>query len=151
MSKSRVKQLGRKKNQNAGSPSMATNSRPNFGRPPGWLLLLVIFAVVGLSTYFFCERFLFVRVPLAIAGKWGVEGGPQDGATLHFHRNGAFTATVNVQGKEGVIQARVEVVDERIHIFSANPHTGKEEVQTHLIKSLTAEEMVPPGPERYAV
>lgn len=107
-----------------------------------FLILSVCFAAAAAGSYFLFQNFIFAQLPNEIVGAWGVEGGDQDGATLEFHRNGSFVARVNLQGREGIVHARVAVQDKKLQFTSMNPHTGKEETKTQIIKHLTEKEMI---------
>jgi uncharacterized protein (TIGR03066 family) len=107
-----------------------------------WLGIAVCFALAGVATYVVAENYLVTRIPEALVGKWRVVGGEQDGVTLEFHRNGAFQATLHRDGQAGVVHARVEVDDKKLHIISEDPKSGKTDTKTHIIRELTENEMV---------
>src|SRR5947207_2092354 len=68
--------------------------------------LIVVLTAAG--SYFVFDRLVLAKVPDALVGKWGVDGGIQDGATLELHRGGTYRATVNLRGSEGIVTGRLE-------------------------------------------
>jgi uncharacterized protein (TIGR03066 family) len=82
------------------------------------------------------------KLPDKLVGKWVVKGGKMDGATFDFHSNGTMVGRVNVDGKEGMIKARVRVEGNKLFSVTRNPNTGKDETSTLTIKTLSARELI---------
>jgi uncharacterized protein (TIGR03066 family) len=124
----------------------APNVARNLRRPPRtglrWLLAGVCILLTAGTTWAVFEYFVWNRLPSELVGKWVVEGGEQDGATFDFYRNGTMTGRINVQGKEGIIDARVRVVNHTLYITTLNPHSGSHERRTQDIESLTRTQLV---------
>jgi uncharacterized protein (TIGR03066 family) len=122
-------------------PSKSTGQR----KSRYWFRFLIIvscFVAAAVLTYAFFEYCLPGKVPNALVGKWGVQGGGQAEVTLEFRRHGAFQARVNAGGKMGGVDGRAEVEGDNLRIFSVNPQTGIEEAKTHIIKKLTETELI---------
>lgn len=90
----------------------------------------------------FVEFFVWNKVPSDLVGKWVVEGGEQDGATFDFYRNGAMIGRINVNGREGIIDARVEIKDSKLMTTTQNPRTGKAETRTQTIQTFNRNSLV---------
>jgi hypothetical protein len=113
-----------------------------------WLLVLACLVGGYVATCALVEYVLWPRIPSALVGQWRGKDG-QQGVTLEFSRNGAFTARATVDGKEGVVHARAQVDDANekvLHIISVNPQTKEEVKKTHIIHVLTEKELVMEDP-----
>src|SRR5262249_46711712 len=82
------------------------------------------------------------RVPNHLIGKWVIEGGEQDGATLDFFRDGTMLGRLNVQGREALVKARVLVEGNKLFITTQNPNTRADETRVQIIRTLTREALV---------
>lgn len=105
-------------------------------------LLVACFLVGGVGTLYVFDNYVWAKVPAEMVGKWGVDGGPQDGATLVFSRDGTLVATVNVNGKKGIIQSQVRVNGKKLTITSTHPITNEQKMQTQWIEKLTDRELI---------
>jgi hypothetical protein len=111
--------------------------------PWPWVLLAALCVLVAAgTTWALLEFVIWARVPGALVGKWVVEGGEQDGATFDFFRGGTMLGHINLQGREGIIEARVRVQDGTLLSTTQNPNTGRDETRAQKIRSLTARELV---------
>ncbi|MGF1578482.1 MAG: hypothetical protein ACFCD0_03880, partial [Gemmataceae bacterium] len=81
-------------------------------------------------------------IPADLVGRWGVVGGPQDGATLEFRRDGTLLANVNVKGFQGASRSRVRVQEKQLVITSRHPKTDETKTQTQIIQKLTRHELI---------
>lgn len=107
------------------------------------LIPLLCLAASGAGTYFVLTTYVFAKLPESIVGVWRVEGGEMHGARMTFHRDGAFTAKVRLDdGREVLVDARVELRNKTLRFTYANPATGKDDVKNQTIRSLTPTEMV---------
>jgi uncharacterized protein (TIGR03066 family) len=108
---------------------------------PRWALILLCLALgcggVLAGTWVLAEFPLFSNLPPELLGKWVVHGGPQDGATFDFYRNGSMVARLNNNGREAQVKARVVVEDKKLLTTTQNPHTGQDETRTSVIQELT--------------
>ena len=88
------------------------------------------------------EFFVWSRIPPELAGKWVVHGGPQDGATFDFSRNGTLEAHLNNRGTEHVLLGKVAVEDKKLSITTQNPQTKQDETRSCVIKELTEQTFI---------
>jgi uncharacterized protein (TIGR03066 family) len=136
----------RKKHQSQAAPQgqPVPGARPPRLRWP--LVLLGLLVLVGLlsagGTWALFEFVVWNRVPTALVGKWVVTEGPDEGGTVDFYRNGTMVAKVNNGGMEGIIEARVRVEGDKIHVTTRNRETGEEGVRVQTIKVLDAHRLV---------
>jgi uncharacterized protein (TIGR03066 family) len=115
-----------------------------------WLGVACCFVLACGTAYVLAENFLVTRIPEALVGTWKVVGGEQDGVTLRFHRNGAFEAHVRRGDQEPVVRGHVEVEDKQVHIISQDSATGAKDKKTHIIRSISENEMVLEDPRGVA-
>lgn len=118
---------------------------PQPPRPNPWPRLFALglcLVVSAAATWAVFEYVVWNRLPALLVGKWVVEGGDQDGATFDFLRDGRMVGRINVQGKQGVINARVKVEGVTLFATTRNPTTGQDETRTQIIKSLTNRALV---------
>jgi uncharacterized protein (TIGR03066 family) len=125
------------------------NPHPSTKSPPTsaslWyrgLLFVVILAATGGGTWAMLEYVVLAKLPAALVGKWVVKGGGQDGATFDFYRNGRMVGRVNVDGREGIIDARVRVESDQLLTTTRNPRTGQDETRQQTIQELTDKNLV---------
>ena len=71
-----------------------------------------------------------------------VDQGEQEGATFDFYRNGGMVGRVNLQGREGIIKARVRVEGAALSSTTRNPRSGQDETRRQTIKTITATSLV---------
>src|SRR5262249_32674194 len=86
--------------------------------------------------------FVWSRLPADLVGKWVVEGGPQDGATFDFSRNGTLEAHLNDKGMTRILQATVAVKDRTLLVTTRNPHTRQDETRSCVIRELTDRSLI---------
>ncbi len=101
-----------------------------------WILAAVVLLTGG-GAWAFAEFVVWNKLPSDLVGKWVVEGGEQDGATFDFYRGGAMTGHINLNGREGIINARVEIADDRLLTTTRNPRTGADETRSQKIVRLS--------------
>jgi uncharacterized protein (TIGR03066 family) len=106
------------------------------------IALVGVFLLAGGAAWAFAELVVWNRLPADLVGKWVVEGGEQDGATFDFHRNGTMVGRINLNGREGIVQARVEVDGNKLYTTTTNPNSGRDETRTQTIKTLTNRSLV---------
>jgi uncharacterized protein (TIGR03066 family) len=109
---------------------------------PHWVVPLLCVTVAAVATFALFEYLILSKVPRAMLGKWVVVEGEMEGATLEFFRDGRMLAKVNMQGKEGVIKAQVEVDGQTMRSTTVNPFTKMEETDTQTIVTLTDTQFV---------
>jgi hypothetical protein len=95
-----------------------------------------------LGTWALFEFVVWNRIPGKLVGKWVVEGGPQDGATFDFFRDGTMTGRINLQGREGIVQAGVRVKGDVLYSTTTNPNTGQPETRQQTIEELSRETLI---------
>ena len=99
----------------------------------GVVLVLLTAGGTGANYDFIAWR----RIPPELAGKWVVQGGPQDGATFDFSRNGALEAHFNFNGMDYVLKGKAVVEAEKLLITTQNPNTKQSETRACVIRELT--------------
>jgi hypothetical protein len=102
----------------------------------GRALIVLLVAAAATGSFFVCDRYFLAKIPAAMVGKWGVDGGVQDGATLELNRNGTYRATVNLQGSEGIVTGRLDASAKSLTFISVNPATGQEDYLRKTIVTL---------------
>ena len=107
-----------------------------------WVFLGLCLLLAGGGTWAILEFVVWAKIPSTLAGKWVVIGGEQDGATFDFYRNGTMVGYVNMGGNPGIINAHVTVEEDTLFITSQNQRNGREETKRHIIKTLSARELV---------
>jgi len=107
-----------------------------------WAVLLLCLVFAGGGAWAVTEFLILSKLPSELVGKWEVHGGPQDGATFDFYRNGSMVAHLNNNGRENVLKARAAVVDKKLFTTTQNPHTGQDETRTSIIRELTRSSLV---------
>ena len=86
--------------------------------------------------------YVFAQLPDEIVGTWQVKDGEMNGTRMIFHRDGAFTSIVTIDGRDISIEARVALHDKTLRFTIVNGLTGKQETKTQTIRSLTETEMI---------
>jgi uncharacterized protein (TIGR03066 family) len=109
---------------------------------PRWAIIVLCLVLACGGTVAFCEYFVFAKIPTELVGKWVVQGGPQDGSTFDFSRNGTLEAHINAQGYDHPLNATIAVDDKQMRITTRNPHTNQDETRTCLIRELTADSLI---------
>jgi uncharacterized protein (TIGR03066 family) len=135
------KQIDKKKRQAAAKKPQVP---PPAARRSPWRLLalgLCLLAAAGGSWAVF-EYLVWNTLPPALVGKWVVDQGEQEGATFDFYRGGSMVGRVNMQGREGIIKARVRVEGDALFSTTQNPHSGQDETRRQKIKTITATSLV---------
>ncbi|HMF18152.1 MAG TPA: hypothetical protein VKE98_13150 [Gemmataceae bacterium] len=150
MSATKKEKSKKTRKNNAPLASGATSNLPQVqGKKPRrwlrWLLTAACVFITAVLTYGLVDYVLWPRIPTALVGTWRVQGGPQDGVTLQFQRNGDFQARLK-RGEEGaIVHARAEVdgTDEKkLRIVSTDARTKKKITKIHIIRSLTDNELL---------
>ena len=119
---------------------------------PHGLIALTVVALVGAGSYAVFHFFILTRIPHAMAGTWVVmdvrtkEGAKADealkGGKLEFRRDGTMIGTINMDGKEGKIEATVEVEEVIMRITSVNPSNGQKVTDVQTIRTLDRDRFV---------
>ncbi len=110
---------------------------------PRWAVMAFCVILAGGGTWAVLEFWIWNQLPRHLAGKWVVtEPKEQDGATFDFFRNGTMIGRINMQGQEGIIQARVRIEGNDLHITTRNPRTNEDETRTQRIMTLTGQQLV---------
>jgi uncharacterized protein (TIGR03066 family) len=122
--------------------SRSTQSTAPRSRLLHWTAALLCMAIAATATFLVFENFVLSKVPRAMLGKWVVTEGEMEGATLEFFRDGTMLAKVDVNGKEGVINAKVRADDNTVWSTTTSLMTGREVTDTQTIISLTDTEFV---------
>jgi hypothetical protein len=124
------------------SPQVQEKKSPRWLR---WGFAAACLFVAAIATYGLIDYVLFPRIPSELVGKWRVQGGPQDGVTLQFQRNGDFEARLEFGGKEGGVHGRAELDnadDKKLRIVSTDSRTKRKITKIHIIRSLTENELL---------
>jgi hypothetical protein len=109
---------------------------------PRWVLLALCLVIPAAGAWAAFEFLVWNKLPPELVGKWVVLEGPQEGATLDFSRRGTLIGKVNLAGKEGILNARVQVDGKKLLSTTKHPRTGQDETHVQVIRTLTAKEMV---------
>jgi uncharacterized protein (TIGR03066 family) len=109
---------------------------------PRWAVLAASLLVAAGTAWATAEFFVLNHLPSELVGKWVVEGGPQDGATFDFYRNGSMEGHINVNGREGIVKARLRVDGKVLLSTTTNPHTRQDETRVQTIKTITQSQLV---------
>lgn len=127
----------------ATAPKPVAPSSPGMGqRLPRWALSLLCVVLVGGATWAALELVVWNKIPAQLVGKWVIEGGEQDGATLDFFRGGAMVGRMNVRGNLAIVNAQVAVDGRRLLITTQNPMTKRDEMRVQTIETLNASQLV---------
>ena len=105
-------------------------------------VLSLCLLLAGGATWAGFEFVVWNKLPAQLLGKWVIEGGEQDGATLDFFRNGTMIGRMNVRGSLAIVDARVSVEGNKLFITTQNPNSKEDETRAQTIKSLTSAELV---------
>jgi hypothetical protein len=108
----------------------------------GTLIVVLCALLVGGATWALFEFVIWNTTPTELVGKWVVTEGPQEGATFDFYRGGRMVGVVNVGGKEGIVEARIRVEDNKIFSTTRNPNTGRDDTRVLVIRRLSATDLV---------
>jgi uncharacterized protein (TIGR03066 family) len=135
-----------------GTPNPEKDQPRSEGWLPRWAVALLCVLVAGGATFALFEYVILSKVPRALLGKWVVtevsgdskEGNDRgmEGATLEFFRDGTMIGTVNMNGKQGIIKARVRGNEKTLWSTTTNPMTGKDDTDVQTIVTLTDSELV---------
>jgi hypothetical protein len=106
-----------------------------------WASLVLVLTLGAAGSFYVFDRFLLAKIPTALVGKWGVDGGVQDGATLELNRNGTYRATVNLHGSEGIVTGRLEASAKSLTFISVHSTTGEEKSLRKTVVQIGKEEM----------
>ena len=108
----------------------------------GLALVLATGGFWALMEFVVWNKVLWGEMPGELVGKWVVTEGPDEGGTIDFYRDGTMRAVVNLQGKTGIVNARIRVEDKKIHATVTNQLTGEEGTRVQTIKVLSNERLV---------
>jgi hypothetical protein len=106
------------------------------------LFLGALMLLTAGGVWVFFEFVVWNRVPSELVGKWVVVGGPQDGATFDFFRNGTMEGNVNFRETNKPFYAVIRVEGKNIYTTTNHPLTGMEDTQVKVIRTLTAKQLV---------
>ena|SRR5947207_80879 len=120
---------------NVGRPQPSPRTKP--APPWRWPVIALLVLLTAGGSWAAFEFIVWSRIPPELAGKWVVQGGPQDGATFDFSRNGTLEARFNGGVMEHVLQGRAAVEDKRLLITTRNPNTKQDETRSCVIRELT--------------
>jgi uncharacterized protein (TIGR03066 family) len=118
---------------------------PSGKRRFGWPKWLAILAVIGVIAGVSFAAFDFIipgRLPPELVGKWRVEGGPLQGMTIEFKRDGSMNSRAFVDGKQWQMSGTAEVDGKTLRTTAENPFTHKMDTGSQTIISLTESEFV---------
>jgi uncharacterized protein (TIGR03066 family) len=107
-----------------------------------WAVLGLCLLLVGGGTWAVFEFVVWNTLPSQLVGKWVIEGGEQNGATLDFSRNGIMVGRMNHRGNLAIINAQVRVEGKTLFLTTRNPNTHLEETRAQTINTLTDQELV---------
>jgi len=122
-----------------GASVASKSARPWF---PHWATALLCMAVATTATFVLFDHFILSKVPRVMLGKWVVTEGEMEGATIEFFRNGTMLAKMDVNGKEGIINAKVRADENTVWSTTTNPMSGREQTDAQTIISLTDTQFV---------
>lgn len=105
-------------------------------------LPLALAAAAAIATWLVFEFVVWNKIPSGFVGKWVVEGGPQDGATFDFFRNGTMFGRINFQGQERIVHAKVRIDGDVLYSTTTNPNTREPETRKQTIQSLTDDTLI---------
>jgi len=117
------------------------HEKPTPQTPPGifrrsYLIMAVGMLAAGVGTWALFEYVIWNPIPSELLGKWIVTEGPDEGGTIDFYRGGTMVAHVNLNGKLGIIEAKVRVEDGKIIATLRNELTGEMGTRVQTIKQL---------------
>jgi uncharacterized protein (TIGR03066 family) len=125
--------------QGAQRPAATPERRSSLKR---WAVLAICILIAASGTWAFFEYVVWNTVPRELVGKWVVTEGPDEGGTIDFFRGGTMVARVNLQGKLGIIEAKIRVEDRKIIATLKNQLTGELGTRVQTIKVLDAKRLV---------
>jgi hypothetical protein len=106
-----------------------------------WLFVGILFLVAAALAYVTVAWILRPTLPDALIGDRRIEGGQMSGAQHSFSRDGQFTATFVVDGKEAQVDAVVQKHSDTLRYTIVAPN-GRTTTKTQTIKRLTEQEMI---------
>jgi uncharacterized protein (TIGR03066 family) len=112
-----------------------------------WVLVIAIIAIAFVASFAVFEFVLPGKLPSELVGEWRVVGGPMNGMTLQFKRNGTMIGKATVQGKDSEMEGQAEVAGNTLRTTTTNPFTGRPETGTQTIITLTETEFVTEDPK----
>ncbi len=119
----------------------APPAQAGFFRVPYGVVLFLSLILATAATWAGFEFVVWSKIPSRLVGKWVIEGGEQDGATLDFFRNGTMLGRMNVRGSLAIVNGRVSVDGNKLIITTQNPQTKVDETRTQRITLLTDKEL----------
>ena len=120
---------------NAGRPQLSPRAKQ--ASPWRWPVIALAVLLTAGGTWAAFEFLVWSRIPAELVGKWVVQGGPQDGATFDFSRNGTLEARFNGGSVEHILKGRAAVEDKRLLITTRNPNTKQDETRSCVIRELS--------------
>ncbi len=130
-----------KKTAKKPAPKMPPKTLPARSSAKLWGLAALCLLVAG-GTWAVLEFVVWNTVPSALVGKWVVTEGPDEGGTIDFYRGGTMVARVNLQGRLGIIEAKIRVEDDKIIATLKNHQTGELGTRVQTIKVLDGRRLV---------
>src|ERR1043166_1802145 len=124
------------------SKRTAPQPASNAASPKRWIVSATCLVFAAAGSWAFAEFVVWNKLPADLVGKWVVEGGEQDGATFDFYRSGKMLGRINLSGREGIIEANVEVEGGQLRATTRNPRTGAMETRTQTIVQRTNSHLV---------
>src|SRR5437870_2000491 len=111
------------KNKKQGAPGPGLPAPVGRTSPMRWVMIGLVLLLTTGATWAIFEHFVWATTPSQLVGKWVVTEGPDEGGTVDFYRNGTMIAKVNNQGFEGIIEAKIRVEDNKIHVTTRHQRT----------------------------
>ncbi len=106
-----------------------------------WAALGLGLLLAGGGTWAALEFFVWNKLPSALVGKWEVRGGPLDGGTFHFSRNGTLETRLKKDNTHFTLRARVAVEGKTLLTTTRDAQTGREQTRKTTIRELTADSL----------
>jgi hypothetical protein len=117
-----------------------------------WLIALTLIALAGAGTYAVFHFFILTHMPHSMVGTWVImdvkpkgtakEDESLRGGRLEFRRDGTMIGKVKMDGKEGTMEATVEVEGEVLRITSEDQSTGQRVTDVQTIRTLLGDQLV---------
>jgi hypothetical protein len=106
------------------------------------MLIAVLCALVAFGgTWALFEFVVWNVTPPELVGRWVVVDGEQEGATFDIFRSGALVGTINIEGREAIVNARISVEGKNLY-WRTQSKSGQEDTRVKVIRTLTPNAMV---------
>jgi len=139
---SRIAKLKQQKPMKQTKPRAAPEKSVRVARHH-WVLLgiCLILAVGGTGAVLYW--FVWNKVPAELVGRWEVAGGPMQGGTFEFYRNGTLDVKTNKPGTEDLtIHGRVSLQGKTLLTTTRSPDGRREDTSQSIIRELTPDSLV---------